>query len=212
MIQPHVQEASPRIEARRADLVTVAIRAIARYGPAVSMEQMAAEAGITKPILYRHFGSRTGLVAAVSRRYLAELRPKLAAVDDALPLRERTRRQFEVGLAYLEQRPGLLLFIDREQGFAASADRDGQHAEALVALMRLLIAAKGLDPRLARPLAHGIGGFILRSTVAWVHDREAEPSKALPLESMAHAITDLIFDGVEGLLGRQGERGGPAHR
>lgn len=201
MVLTPVQETSPRVEARRIELVTVAIRAIARFGPGVSMEQMAGEAGITKPILYRHFGSRTGLVAAVSRRYLEELRSELATVDESLPLRERTRRQLEVGLAYLERRPGLLLFIDREQGFAASAERSGQHAEDLVASMQVLVAARGLDERLARPLAHGIGGFILRSTVAWVHDREADPSRALPIESMASAITDLIFGGVEGLLG-----------
>ena len=165
------------------------------------MAQMAAEAGVTKPILYRHFQDRRGLVAAITLHYLGELGVALAAADEQLPLRERTRRQFELGLAYLERRPGLLVFIERERGFAESAQHEGEHAEWLVELVRGLVVARGLDPRLAHPLAHGIGGMILGTTVSWLRTREAQPDQAMPPEEMAAAITDLIFAGVEGLLG-----------
>ena len=185
---------------RRAGLVQAAIRAIGRHGPAASMAQMAAEAGVTKPILYRHFADRSDLVAAITLRYLDELRLELAKVDTELPLRERTQRQFELGLAYLERRPGLLVFIDRERGFAVSAERESEHAEGLLGIVRTLIASRGLDPRLAHPLAHGIGGMILAATVAWVSLRETRPDEALPLDRMAAAATDLIFAGIEGLL------------
>src|SRR5262245_59909471 len=188
---------------RRAALLRAAFRAIARHGPGVSMEQIAAAAGITKPILYSHFGDKPGLVAAVTLRYLEELRGALADVDPALALRERTERQFELGLAYLEKRPGLLHFIDREHGFRASETWEGEHVEGLVQIVRGLVAARGLDPRVAGPWAHGIGGLIMGTVLAWLRERELARGAALPREEMARAATALLFDGVESLIGRQ---------
>ena len=56
-------------DARRAEqrqrLLQAAQRAIHRDGPQVSMDDIAAEAGITKPIVYRHFGDRRGLAVAL---------------------------------------------------------------------------------------------------------------------------------------------------
>src|SRR5690606_22352587 len=40
-------------------------RAIRRQGPAVGMDEIAAEAGTSKTVIYRHFGGRTGLYLAV---------------------------------------------------------------------------------------------------------------------------------------------------
>jgi len=191
-----------RRNAQRRALVSAAFRAIARHGPNLSMDQIAAEAGITKPILYRHFGDKSGLVAAVTLRYLEEIRAELAKVDPALPLRERTRQQFELGLSYLERRPGLLEFIDRERGFEESEAREGrEHVERILALVRSLIGARGLDVRLARPLAHGISGMIIRSTLAWLRDSGRSPRDALSREAMSEAATTLLFDGLEKLIG-----------
>jgi AcrR family transcriptional regulator len=191
-------------DARRAALIGAAFRAIARHGPGVSMEQIAAEAGITKPILYRHFGDKTGLVAAVTRRYLEELNAALATVDPALDLRERTQRWFDLGLAYLEKRPGLLAFIDRELGFRASETREGEHFEGLLAIVRGVVVARGLDPRVAGPFARGIGGLVMGTVLEWLREREASKRRALPREEMARAATALLFDGVERLIRPQG--------
>src|SRR6266508_3048551 len=58
---PPVRRGRPRgprrsREERREELLDAAERAIRRIGPQASMEELAAEAGITKPILYSHFG------------------------------------------------------------------------------------------------------------------------------------------------------------
>jgi len=164
------------------------------------MEQIAAEAGITKPILYRHFGDKTGLVAAVTLRYLEELRGALSRIDPALDLRDRTQRQFELGLAYLERRPGLLRFIDRELGFRASETWEGEHVSGLLQIVRGVVAARGLDPRVAGPWAHGIAGLVMGTVLEWLREREASRASALPREEMARAATALLFDGVGGLL------------
>src|SRR5437870_1050650 len=80
MTRGRLQSVDPRRrEARTAALVDAAVAAIRRHGPGVSMDQIAAEAGVAKPILYRHFGDRGGLVLAVAVRFMAELRTDLRA-------------------------------------------------------------------------------------------------------------------------------------
>src|SRR5260370_39990015 len=65
---------------RRMQLVEAAIRAIRRKGPDVSMDEMAAEAGITKPIIYRHFGDKAGLYRAIADSYVRSLVEQLKPV------------------------------------------------------------------------------------------------------------------------------------
>jgi AcrR family transcriptional regulator len=55
-------------ERRRRELLEAADRVVLRDGPGASMNAIAAEAGITKPILYRHFGDKGGLYAALAKR------------------------------------------------------------------------------------------------------------------------------------------------
>src|SRR5437763_7604163 len=55
-------------EARREEFVEATIRAVARHGPEVGMDEIAAEAGVTKPVLYRHFTDKADLYLAVGRR------------------------------------------------------------------------------------------------------------------------------------------------
>ena len=65
-------------EERREELLDAAERAIRRAGPQASMDQLAGEAGITKPILYSHFGDRAGLAEALAERTSDMLIPTLS--------------------------------------------------------------------------------------------------------------------------------------
>src|SRR6266705_996369 len=63
-----------RREQRREQILTAATEAFARSGfAATSLEDIAAEAGITRVILYRHFDSKTDLYQAVLDRMCARL-------------------------------------------------------------------------------------------------------------------------------------------
>lgn len=188
------RSAGARREARREALLAAAFGAIARHGPAVSMDQIAAEAGVTKPILYRHFRDKRGLVAAVTLRYLAELRAALAQVE-APDLRTLTRRQLDQALRYLETRPGLLEFINRERGFEESADRAFEHAEPFVAFVRSLLLERGLDPDAAGPWAVGMGSLFNGACTWWLRTR------AMPRERFVEHIVALLWDGLGKLVG-----------
>ena len=63
----------PRVQ-RREQILTAATEAFARSGfAATSLEDIAAEAGVTRVILYRHFDSKTDLYQAVLDRMCARL-------------------------------------------------------------------------------------------------------------------------------------------
>src|SRR5687768_17898518 len=70
-------------QARRDALMDAAVEAIREHGPNASMEDLAKSAGVTKPILYRHFGHRDGLTAALATRseeHTSELQSRLHLV------------------------------------------------------------------------------------------------------------------------------------
>lgn len=78
----------PRAE-RREQLLAAATRAFARSGfVATGLDRIAAEAGITPVLLYRHFDSKADLYRAVLDRACTRLRTAVGADDfddDALP-------------------------------------------------------------------------------------------------------------------------------
>jgi AcrR family transcriptional regulator len=70
-------------EARQLILDTARVL-IARDGPeGLRLQDIAAEAGISHPLILHHFGSRAGLVRALARHATAELRDRLIAATSA---------------------------------------------------------------------------------------------------------------------------------
>src|SRR2546430_498015 len=69
---------------REREMVAVAERVFAERGyHSASMDEIATECGVTKPMLYAYFGSKEGLFAACGRPTGERLRARLrAAVDD----------------------------------------------------------------------------------------------------------------------------------
>jgi AcrR family transcriptional regulator len=66
-------------EARRL-ILDAAREAIARTGPeGLRLHEIAAAAGVSHPLILHHFGNRAGLVRALAREAVAELRDKLLA-------------------------------------------------------------------------------------------------------------------------------------
>ena len=67
---------------RREQLLDVGRRLFAEKGfEAVSVEEIAAKAGVSKPVVYEHFGGKEGLYAVVVDREMTYL---LVAITDAL--------------------------------------------------------------------------------------------------------------------------------
>src|SRR4051794_35692762 len=99
-------------DARRESLLAAADRVVQRDGASASMASIAAEAGITKPILYRHFGDKSGLYGALAERHTDRL---LDALVDALTAggssRERVHRTIDTYLSVIEAEPQVYRFL-----------------------------------------------------------------------------------------------------
>ena len=97
---------------RRRELLEAADRVVLRDGPRRSMNAIAAEAGITKPILYRHFGDKGGLYRALAKRHTDALLDSLrAALDAPAERRERVEATLDTYLAAIEARPQVYRFL-----------------------------------------------------------------------------------------------------
>src|SRR5574341_720804 len=82
--RPRSVRRSEHWETQRRTLIAAAQRAIRKKGPAVSMDDIAAEARVAKPILYRHFGDRAGLARALGESVLL-----LSSSDDKAEILRR---------------------------------------------------------------------------------------------------------------------------
>src|SRR5437764_5002623 len=69
----------------------------------VSMTRLAARAGVTKPVVYRYFGSKDGLCAACARRLgVAMMAEVSAAIDPGLPTDRRLWAGIRAYLRFIE--------------------------------------------------------------------------------------------------------------
>ncbi|MDQ1437897.1 MAG: hypothetical protein QOK43_1526 [Acidimicrobiaceae bacterium] len=187
---------------RREELLDALSQAIRTHGAGLSMEEMAAAAGVTKPILYRHFGDRGGLVLALAERFSVRL---MADLQQVLSRPTDNPRDTLVGtidafIRFLERDPEVYRFLVQravsggDEAAAAALDgflrRIGQ--EVAVVLGEQLHAA-GRDAGGAEPLAHGIVGFVYGAGDWWVERRSM--SRARLVEYLANTL----WSGFEGM-------------
>ncbi|POX36202.1 TetR/AcrR family transcriptional regulator [Streptomyces sp. Ru73] len=200
-------------ERRRRELLEAADRVVLRDGPEASMNAIAAEAGITKPILYRHFGDKGGLYRALAVRHTDALLAGLrAALDSPVPRRDRVEATLDTYLAAIEARPQVYRFLmhPSDQG-QTTDDRGfdvGRHAAPLLRrlgeeLAQVIAERVDLGPaggELARVWGHGIVGMMHAAGDWWL--REQPCSRAQLVQHLA----DLLW----GRLAAAGDRpGGP---
>ncbi|MFF9127356.1 TetR family transcriptional regulator [Streptomyces sp. NPDC014889] len=193
---------------RRRELLEAADRVVLRDGPHASMNAIAAEAGITKPILYRHFGDKGGLYAALAQRHTDALLDSLrAALDAPAERRERVESTLDTYLAAIEARPQVYRFLmhpaEGGQGFDV-----GKHSAPLLRRMgeelaRVIEERLDLGPsgqQLARVWGHGIVGMMHAAGDWWLGERPC------PRAELVRSLADLLW----GRLAAVGDKvGGP---
>ncbi len=101
----------------RAEIVEAAFRAIDRYGPEVSLREIAAEAGTGKPKIYRHFEDKTDLFGAISTRFRDLLGAAIFATVDFAedPTREVLRGAVSEYVRLVEAHPNVMRFIMQDR-------------------------------------------------------------------------------------------------
>ena len=191
--------------AKRVRLLEAAITVIRRDGPAASMDAIAAEAGITKPIVYRVFGDRQGLTDAVAEHFATELASALAgAIADAPDDRARVKRTIDAYIGFIEREPQIVRFVIN-QGIERS-DHDGVALSGFVSNVGQMITqtigealrARGLDSGAAEPWAYAIVGAVHLAGDWWLE------RKVMPRERLVEYLTALVWDGMEKFTAQPG--------
>jgi AcrR family transcriptional regulator len=199
---------SPAVEARRAvqrtGLLDAAVRAIRRDGPDVSMDAMAAEAGVTKPILYRHFGDKDGLYVALAERHVATLFDLVSAtLSRHGDPRDVLVASIDAFLAFIERDAAVYHFLmrraaaDQPELQTVLQDFKAQCAQSIAVLLFERFSARGVDPEAIEPWTHGLVGASTSVAEWWIETR------TMPREEVARHLAALFQGGMfEGEGGR----------
>ncbi|RNL63123.1 TetR/AcrR family transcriptional regulator [Nocardioides marmoriginsengisoli] len=153
-------------EARRAELVAAAVSAIDTHGPNASIAEVAASAGVSKPVLYRYFADKDDLYRAVgqwgAQQVIDRLVPILTGaveVGDG-SMRGRMLAGCEDYLEFLDEHPQVfLLLVEHRSANDPLADGKDQIASTLAKLMGDTLRRLGVDAAGAEPWAHGLIGM-----------------------------------------------------
>ncbi|MGH3674095.1 MAG: TetR family transcriptional regulator, partial [Pseudonocardiaceae bacterium] len=184
-------------------LVQAAIRAIRRHGPDVAMEDIAAEAGVSKPILYRHFVDKGDLYMAVSETATQQLRSALLAdLDPTTDARTLLRLVIETYLSFIEQDPELYRFVvrrsfpDRPLAQDPVTTNAALVAGALATIFSDRLRSMGLDPGGARTWAHAGVGMVQAAGDWWLSEPGLSRDELRDyLLLMAWGALDAILEG-----------------
>lgn len=180
----------------REGLLLAADAVVQREGAAASMAAMAAEAGVTKPILYRHFGDKAGLYAALAARHTETLLDALtsALAATATP-RERVQRTVDVYLAALEADPQVYRFlVQSEEAAPVRGQVRGFLRQLQDQLARGIRHELGLLAGDARPAvwAAAIVGMVQSAGDWWLEARAGDPA-APTREELSRQLADLLW-------------------
>jgi AcrR family transcriptional regulator len=183
---------------RRGELLDAAIDVIRRRGADVTMEEMATAGGITKPILYRHFVDRDGLVAAVTETALREIAAILdaklgEALSDTPP--HSIRATIDAFFEYVEREPELYRFIvenDARRGGPATVAFTERIAERVAETLAHGLVEHGRDPAPAAIWGRAIVGMVQNTAAWWTGGAQ------ISRQDSVDALTDLAWHGMAG--------------
>jgi AcrR family transcriptional regulator len=134
-----------------------------------SLNEVASAAGVTKPILYRHFDSKRGLYLAVLERHRADLDSFSPLIPDQGAPPERIRAVLDAWLSYVEKHSYAWKMLFRDSGGDAEIEgfRRDVHARARAVLAQIIrslnqvrIPEGEIEP-LAELVSMGMGSLVL---------------------------------------------------
>jgi AcrR family transcriptional regulator len=184
----------PRVDPaeRREELLDAAVIAIRKHGSDVSMAELAEVAGVSRPILYDHFGDRAGVASALVERFAAELVPSISEMfTESVPLREAVAKGINTFCMFVEKEPEVFRFMFE----ASSPDTPGAMNSALgqmfAASFSASLFAVGRDPAMGDVWGHAMPGAVFSAVEWW------SATRTMPRKTLVGHLTSLVADAFE---------------
>jgi AcrR family transcriptional regulator len=182
---------------RRQQLLDVGRKLFAERGfEGTSIEEIAAQAGVSKPVVYEHFGGKEGLYAVVVDREVERLLETATTLLDG----SHSRDKFELAAI------GLLRYIDENADGFRILVRDSNPgsggtygtllsdiAGQVEYIMADFLQSRGKDPKLAAMYSQMMVGLVAFTGQWWLDARKPK------LEQVAAILIDLAWEGLAGL-------------
>lgn len=183
---------------RRQQLIEVARGLFAERGyEGTSIEEIAQRAGVSKPIVYEHFGGKEGLYAVVVDR---EMETLLEMVTASLSKNRSLYRIQQVALAlltYMEERTDGFQILVRGESAGVSKNGETRYGSLLndaISQVEHILASdfekRGFDASLAPMYAQALVGMVSVTAQWWLDVRE--PAK----EVVAAHLVNLCWNGL----------------
>lgn len=184
---------------RREQLLDVGRRLFAEKGyEGTSVEEIAATAQVSKPVVYEHFGGKEGLYAVVVDREIQSLLDSItrSLTTGGTPRLLLERAAFAL-LDYIETSTDGFRILVRDSPVAQSTGTFATLISDVANQVEYLLAAefkaRGLDAKVAPLYAQMLVGMVALTGQHWVDTRK--PKKA---EVAAHLV-NLAWNGLSGL-------------
>ena len=187
----------PRRE-RRESLLTAAREVFVESGyHAAAMDEIARRAGVTKPVLYQHFGSKQELYLAV---FDAGVEDVIAAVGKGLQSspdnRSRVAATMDAYLGFMAQEDAVyrLVFESDLANLPAVRDRiERVNAQCAQMVSQVIAEDTGLSPDESCLLAYGLIGLAQTAARQWLRS-----SVAIDRADAGHLLASLAWRGISG--------------
>ncbi len=196
---------------RRDQLVEVARSAFAERGfDGTSVEDIAARAEVSKPVVYEHFGGKEGLYAVVVDREVQALHSAIrqAITTPQVGSRRLLERSTMALLDYIESSPEGFRILVRD----SSGPSGGSYASILndvvvrvEGVLGAVFSDRGLDPRAAPLYAQALTGLVSMTAQWWLDNPQ------VPKREVATHVMNLAWNGMHSLEKdfRLSDEGGP---
>lgn len=183
---------------RREQLLGVARTVFAERGyEAATVEEIAERAGVTRPVVYEHFGGKEGIYAVVVDREVQRLSRAIRAALASSGPRKVAEASAAAFLTYIEQDAEGFRVLVRDAPGGSGRGSFGSLlddvAEAASDVVRELFAEHGLDPAPAPIYARMLVGAVAAIGEWWLEQGEA------PKEVVTAHVLNLLWNGLRDL-------------
>lgn len=183
---------------RRQQLLDVACSLFAEKGfDGASIEEIAHRAGVSKPVVYEHFGGKEGIYAVVVDREMQNLLDLVVSALSAGHPRELLEQAAVALLEYIDNSTDGFRILVRDSPVASTSGTFSSLLNDIASqvehIFGLQFSAKGYDPKLAPLYSQALVGMVALTGQWWLEVRK--PKK----EEVAAHLVNLAWNGLSHL-------------